>query len=72
MYTCEHQLPHNIPHQVSMNLAEFHRRIKEVVRVACESALLAEDFVPDPVGDPQRAGTWDVATPPPRPLCFDL
>ena len=39
-----------------MNLAEFHRRVKEIVRVACESALVAEDFVPDPLGDPPRAG----------------
>ena len=43
-----------------MNLAEFHRRVKEIVRVACESALVAEDFVPDPLGDPPRAGMGGV------------
>lgn len=38
-----------------MSLAEFHVWAKEVVRVACENALVSEGFVPDPVEE-QRAG----------------
>ena len=60
------------PSQVSLNLAEFHRRVKETVRVACESALLAEDFVPDPVGDPLRAGMAHLLPLYPSPLSLPL
>ena len=31
-----------------MALAEFHERVREKVRVACEDALMSDGFVPDP------------------------
>ena len=34
-----------------MGLASFHNWVKTVVRQACESALMTEEFVPDPVED---------------------
>jgi len=35
--------------QVSVRLAQFHNSVKKLVREACENALKAEGFVPDPV-----------------------
>ena len=35
--------------QVSVRLAQFHSSVKKLVREACENALKAEGFVPDPV-----------------------
>lgn len=35
--------------KVSMSLSEFHKWVKDVVRNACEEALIVEGFVPDPV-----------------------
>lgn len=35
--------------QVSVRLAQFHNNVKKVVREACENALIAEGFVPDPI-----------------------
>ena len=32
-----------------MSLADFHKWVKEVLRRACEEALLVEGFVPDPI-----------------------
>ena len=32
-----------------MRLAQFHSSVKRVVREACENALKAEGFVPDPI-----------------------
>lgn len=34
-----------------MSLSEFHKWVKDVVRSACEEALIVEDFVPDPFFD---------------------
>ena len=61
VYTCIVYLQYSFPPppssslKVSMSLAEFHVWAKEVVRVACENALVSEGFVPDPVEE-QRAG----------------
>lgn len=38
-----------------MSLSEFHKWVKDVVRSACEEALIVEDFVPDPIFD-EREG----------------
>ena len=35
--------------QISASLSDFHKWVKDVIRVACEEALKAENFVPDPV-----------------------
>ena len=35
--------------QVSLRLALFYNNVKKVVREACENALKAEGFVPDPI-----------------------
>ena len=43
--------------QVSMSLAEFHTWVRERVRVACEEALMAQEFVPDPIEE-EREGTY--------------
>ena len=32
-----------------MTLSEFHKWVKDVVRSACEEALIVEEFVPDPI-----------------------
>ena len=32
-----------------MRLAQFHNNVKKVVREACENALRAEGFTPDPI-----------------------
>ena len=37
--------------QVSMALSEFHGSVKEIIRRACEDALMREGFVPDPIED---------------------
>ena len=34
---------------MSVRLAQFHNNVKKVVREACENALIAEGFVPDPI-----------------------
>ena len=34
-----------------MALAEFHERVREKVRIACEDALMSDGFVPDPLED---------------------
>ena len=39
----------NIYLKVSISLSEFHKWVKDVVRSACEEALVIEGFVPDPV-----------------------
>ena len=41
--------------QISVSLSEFHTWVSGVIRNACEEALQAEDFVPDPIDD-QREG----------------
>lgn len=35
--------------QVSVRLAQFHNNVKKLVREACENALKAEGFAPDPI-----------------------
>jgi len=35
--------------QVSVKLAQFHNNVKKLVREACENALVAEGFFPDPI-----------------------
>ena len=35
--------------QVSVRLAQFHNNVKKLVREACENALEAEGFAPDPI-----------------------
>ena len=35
--------------KVSISLSEFHKWVKDVVRNACEEALIVEEFVPDPI-----------------------
>lgn len=35
--------------QVSVGLAHFYKNVKELVREACENALVAEGFAPDPI-----------------------
>ncbi len=40
-----------------MSLSEFHLWVVGVIRHACEEALVAEDFVPDPI-DHQREGKY--------------
>ena len=48
---------HNLFHlKVSMALSKFHASAKEIVRLACEDALLREDFIPDPVEEPKNNG----------------
>ena len=42
--------------KVSISLSEFHKWVKDVVRNACEEALIVEEFVPDPIF-PEREGT---------------
>ena len=37
-------------------MSEFHKWVKEVVRNACEEALIVEEFVPDPIFN-EREGT---------------
>lgn len=39
-----------------MSLSEFYRWVKDVVRSACEEALIMEEFVPDPIFN-EREGT---------------
>ena len=50
--------PRSPPPQMSMTLSDFQKWVKEVVRVACEDALQAEEFVPDPIDD-HREGNID-------------
>ena len=45
--------------KVSISLSEFHKWVKDVVRNACEEALIVEGFVPDPVST-EREGMPDV------------
>lgn len=41
-------------------MSEFHKWVKEVVRNACEEALVDEGFVPDPVST-EREGMPDLS-----------
>ncbi len=40
--------------QISVSLSEFHAWVVEVIRHACEEALQAEEFVPDPIDIPRE------------------
>ena len=42
--------------QVSLQLVQLHNYIKNVVRKACEEALVGEGFVPDPMEEEEEQG----------------
>lgn len=43
-----------------MSLSDFHKWVKEVLRRACEEALMVEGFVPDPVEEVREGKLKDV------------
>ena len=45
-----------------MSLSEFHKWVKDVVRNACEEALIVEEFVPDPIFNESEGRTRTVCS----------